>query len=288
MHARSLAGRRAGRFQKKSLGLQLIRRDDPIRLHRRVCRQLHRQLRPDGQCLQNNVQQTDNNNQRYADARAKIQRLRKRDKELTEQINFVPAVAGGIQLSPEAWGKKIETAKLRRDNEAKRGGCGRICEQRTQELTDMQAAKVNASARLVAIEERKQIRSELAEAETFAAAKPKTISVAQTQAASIAQWFDQNLDVERSKKDWAMLYISAGISLMISVFAHLCNLIRAMDLAGATKPVRERTLEITSETVPSNPQALIVASPQQKSEWAKLNLDELDRILTQMQTLKRA
>ncbi|HAF39540.1 MAG TPA: hypothetical protein DCG72_11195 [Gammaproteobacteria bacterium] len=181
--------------------------------------------------FEGNITQANNANLLFSDARSKVERLRKRDLELTSQINFKPKVGGGVWLAPEAYDKLASAAQLIRDNEAKRGGCGPICEQKTQELVDIQAAKENAIARQAAIAERKQIRSELKEAEEQAAKKPEQISVAAAQVNALATLFTQSLDPEKSTKDWTLIYVAVAISLAISVFAHLCNLVVALNLA---------------------------------------------------------
>ncbi len=181
--------------------------------------------------FEGNITQANNANLLFSDARSKVERLRKRDVELTSQINFKPKVGGGVWLAPEAYDKLASAAQLIRDNEAKRGGCGPICEQKTQELVDIQAAKENAIARQAAIAERKQVRSELKEAEEQAAKKPEQVSVAAAQVNALATLFTQTLSPEKSTKDWTLIYVAVAISLAISIFAHLCNLVVALNLA---------------------------------------------------------
>ena len=69
-------------------------------------------------------------------------------------------------------------------------------------------------------------------AEATAKETPKTFSVAAGQSEYLARLWEGKLDPDKKVMDWALIYVAVGISLSVSIFAHLCNLICAMNLAG--------------------------------------------------------
>ncbi|MGI9521254.1 MAG: hypothetical protein ACR2PG_06345 [Hyphomicrobiaceae bacterium] len=233
----------------------------------------------------------DHANRSRADARAMVQRLRARDAELTRRIALKPAIGPDVRLAPEAYAKLIETARLIRDNEARRGGCGPLCEAKTKELKDLEAAQANAVDRLAMIAERRQVRRALADAEVAAASHPPAVSVAKHQAEALASLLTQRLDLDKSVTDWTLIYVAAGISVLVSVFAHLGNLVVALNLAGVSPPgqslpkeiaVSEEAKMLTATDVPygwqDEPTAAPAATPHAAStRRLDASLRRLDR-----------
>lgn len=191
-----------------------------------------------------NIIAADNANLLFDDARAKVIRLRKRDGELTAQINWKPKAGGEVWLAPKAYDDLIEGAKQKAEhgrNIFKRSkGCTdttvKSSEVVCQLIKSLRATKENAIARNGLIEERKQIRAELKEAEQIASTRPKEMSIAANQSEYLARLFTQSLDPEQQVKDWTLIYVAVGISLLVSIFAHLCNLISALNLADLSEP----------------------------------------------------
>lgn len=103
------------------------------------------------------IQQATVQNARYDDGRENVEDLKRRiaffedrSKQLDAEMDkLVNQRVGGwaIQFrpaAPDALDGLIAAKTLERDNEAKRGGCGPICEQRTNELAHLQALKAIA------------------------------------------------------------------------------------------------------------------------------------------------
>ena len=190
-----------------------------------------------------NIIAAQNANTTHSDVRERVKRLRKRVSDLTKAINF----EGGVVLSdtkqkvyfnsPNAYDELIAAYSVKRENEdKKRGGCGIKCEGFIADVANLKGAKANAEKRLAFIQERSQTRKELKTAEAIAKETPKTFSVAAGQSEYLARLWEGKLDPDKKVMDWALIYVAVGISLSVSVFAHLCNLICAMNLAGVREP----------------------------------------------------
>lgn len=78
----------------------------------------------------------------------------------------------------------------------------------------------------------KQTRQEIKQAEVIAEDRPEEVSVAASQAEYLARIFSLNLKPDGNTIDWTLMGTSVAISLFVSIFAHLCNLIPALNLAN--------------------------------------------------------
>lgn len=131
------------------------------------------------------------------DARAEVKRIEKRIAEIRAQTAWKTTY-----LAPAAYDGLIRAAELIRDNEAKRGGCGRICEQKTKELEDLNANKANAEQRLALKAEMVQLERELVEAKAKSADNQVESSPALAQVKSLVAWVGFQKDASDGKLFW--------------------------------------------------------------------------------------
>lgn len=186
-----------------------------------------------------NIIAADNANRRYSDARFRVANLREREAKAAARVDFRPKVILSDTLqevtftNPKAYEGLISAYQTKATNEEKdRGGCGTKCEGFKTDVANLIGAQKSAMDRTVAIAELKQIRSELSEAQKAADKTPKSYSIAANQSEYLARLFTQSLKPGETVKDWTLIYTAVGISLLVSIFAHLCNLISALNLAG--------------------------------------------------------
>ena len=189
-----------------------------------------------------NIIAADNANQKHSDWRFRVKNLRERESKAAAQVDFRPSVTlsdtGQVVsfTNPAAYDNLIAAYEKKHYNEEhKRGGCGTKCEGFGTDVANLKGAQKSAIDRLGAIKELKQIRSELTLAQSKADKTPKEYSIAANQSEYLARLFTQTLEPGQVVKDWTLIYVAVGISLSVSIFAHLCNLISAMNLAGETE-----------------------------------------------------
>jgi hypothetical protein len=175
--------------------------------------------------LQTEIISAANTNQVAADAREKVARLRKRDEELTKQIDFKPTFGGSEWLAPASYDAMIVRAKNETENGrnifARSKGCTettlassqRVC----QLIADATAAKANAEARLQWVAERKQIRAELKEAEKYSKENQVAVSSAASQAEFMARFVTASLKPGQTVMSWTTMFTALGISILISL-----------------------------------------------------------------------
>ncbi len=178
-----------------------------------------------------------NKNRTFEDRRASIERLKSQRAEKQRQIEFAQHLG-----TPEGIEKQIAAAELIRDNEARRGGCGIKCEAKTKELTNLQADLENARKRDAAIADVTDLDAAIQAAEKVTAENGEEVSVAAAQAEYLARIFSLNLSPDSNTIDWTLMGVSICISFFISVFAHLCNLVPALNLANDDVPRETQTV----------------------------------------------
>ena len=165
---------------------------------------------------------TDNQNTRAKDARNEVKRLEKRAAE----IRATTAWKGAWQ-SPAAYDDMIEAARLIRDNEARRGGCGPLCEQKTLELAELTAAKANALQREALKKELLNIEGELRAAKATSAETPTQASAALTHAQNVAAGLTWQVDPDEKSTFWA----NYGLSLWSGIAVTFASMAAAILLA---------------------------------------------------------
>lgn len=214
--------------------------------------------------LQTEIIQAKNANTLAKDAREKVARLRKRDDELTRQIDFKPTFGGDEWLAPAAYDAIIMRAK----NETERG---RNIYQRSKECTDTTVAssqrvcqtiasalatKQNAIARRAAIDERRQVRAELKEAESYSKENQLAVSAGASQAEFVARFVTANLRPGQAVMDWTTMGTALAISFLISLLGWTLNaaaiLLPAPTPAAATEP-RRAPIALPAEPAPLDP-----------------------------------
>lgn len=165
---------------------------------------------------------TDNQNTKARDARSEVTRLEKRAREIRATTAWK-----GTWQSPKAYDDLIAAARLIRDNEAKRGGCGPICEQKTRELADLSAAKANALQREALKKELTNIEIELRSAKLRSAETPTRASAALTHAHNVAAGLTGQVDPGDKATFWA----NYGLSLWSGVAVTFASMAAAILLA---------------------------------------------------------
>jgi len=161
---------------------------------------------------------TQNANTLARDARTEVNRIEKRIAEIRAQTAWKTTY-----LAPAAYDGLIRAAELIRDNEAKRGGCGRICEQKTKELEDLNANKANAEQRLALKAEMVQLERELVEAKAKSADTPVESSAAMAQVKSLVSWVTLFIfgNTTGEQGDVAMFWGNNSIMLVTCVLTTL-------------------------------------------------------------------
>lgn len=165
---------------------------------------------------------TDNQNTKAKDARSEVKRIEKRIAEIRGQTAWQTNY-----LAPSAYDDQIEAARLIRDNEAKRGGCGPLCEQKTQAMADLTAAKANALHRQSLKREMVQLERELKEAKVASAETPTRASAALTHAQNVAAGLTGQVDPDNTSTFWA----NYGLSLWSGVAVTVASMAAAVLLA---------------------------------------------------------
>lgn len=183
-------------------------------------------------------------NTRATNAKTRVTNLQKRIDDIRAQTAWQTTY-----LAPEAYDALIESAILARDNESKRGGCGRICEQKTQELAELRANKANAERRIALKAEMDQLMLELKEAKLDVAETPTTVSAAVTHAMNFQSWVTGKMQPDESTLWWS----NNGITLAGSVATSLAGLIASFLMGVMAPPLRARYVEPSSAPVSPNP-----------------------------------
>jgi hypothetical protein len=174
-----------------------------------------------------NVIQAQNKNLAHEDARTKVKRLRAELKGYQAVID-----APGPWMTSKDAQAALNRTVAAKEREGNRVRCGPKCEALDARARDLQLELGKAKAREDAIAGRKRVQGLLKAAEAEAGDKPKEISVAAAQAEYLARIFSLDLKPDGDTVDWTLMGTSVAISLFISIFAHLCNLIAALNLAN--------------------------------------------------------
>lgn len=177
--------------------------------------------------MKGNIIEAQNLNLIHEDARTKVARLRAKDAQLAAAIG-----TPGAWMSAEDAQKALDRTIAARDREADRITCGPKCEALDARARELRLEVAKAKAREAAIADRERVQAELIEAEKAAADTPKHISVAANQAEYLARIFSLDLKPDGDTIDWTLIGTSIAISLFISIFAHLCNFVTALNLAN--------------------------------------------------------
>lgn len=199
-----------------------------------------------------------NQNTLARDARAEVKRLEKRIGEIRATASWRSSF-----LAPGAYEKMIVAAELIRDNEAKRGGCGRICEQKTKELQQLRADKANAENRLALKAELVQLERELVEAKSKSADTLETASPALAQIKSLVSWVNFDRNITENKIFWgnnAIILIGAlfaNIGIIALAFERGLHVIQEGS-QGQREQRHAAPMQLTSQTV---------SEPQERDSW---------------------
>ncbi len=180
---------------------------------------------------QSDLVRTDNANTKAKDARNEVKRIEKRIAEIRSQTAWQSKY-----LAPKAYDDQIEAARLIRDNEARRGGCGRICEEKTKAMADLTAAKANALYRQSLKAEMMTLESELRDAKLASAETPTQASAALSHASNVAAGITGQIDPSAGAKFWA----NYGLSIWSGIAVTFASMASAILLAfsGAVMPTR--------------------------------------------------
>lgn len=191
---------------------------------------------------------TDNQNTKAKDARNEVQRLERRAAE----IRATTAWKGAWQ-SPAAYDDMIAAARLIRDNEERRGGCGPICEKKTLEVAELTAAKANALQREALKKELLNIEGELRAAKAASAETPTRASAALTHAQNVAAGITWQVDPDDKSTFWA----NYGLSLWSGVAVTFASMAAAILLAfsGAMRVVEGHQVQPQRQPWESRPLA---------------------------------
>ena len=166
----------------------------------------------------------DNQNNVAHLAKSEVERLEKRAADLTRRINWRPETTKGEILAPEAYDDLIRSAQLARDNESKRGYCGRICEAKDLELAQLRAGKAMALERNALIAERKQVESELAGARTRSAEHGEHSNPAKASVGAIIGWFHKAGALSENSLYWGANGLQLAITFILQAGMVICGL----------------------------------------------------------------
>lgn len=180
-----------------------------------------------------------------SNAKTRVENLQKRIDDIRAETAWQTTY-----LAPEAYDALIASAQLARDNEANRGGCGRICEEKTQELATLQANKANAEKRLAMKAEMDQLLIELKEAKLEVAETPTTVSAALTHASNFQSWVTGKMAADDATLFWS----NNGITLAGSIATSIAAVVTSMLMGWLPKPARHlRHAEAPPAPVSRNP-----------------------------------
>ncbi|MEY2961358.1 MAG: hypothetical protein RLZ60_1188 [Pseudomonadota bacterium] len=221
------------------------------------------------------------------DTRGEVIRIEKRIAEIRAQTAWKTTY-----LAPSAYDALIAAAELVRDNESKRGGCGRICEAKTKELAELQAAKANAQHRLALKAEMVQLERELVEAKAKAADNKVESSAALAQVKAMVAWVGFDRNASEAKVFWG----NNAIMLITCVLTTLGIIYLATEL-GADQPVERRPEPVHAPRYLPEPAALQTepAPVRQAAQAARMDTyrrttpveeqqtDNLDRLRREME-----
>lgn len=197
-----------------------------------------------------NTVRATNINTEARDARREVQRLETRIAEIRNQTAWKTTY-----LAPDAYDGLIRAARLIRDNESKRGGCGPLCEQKTKELETLNADKANAVHRLALKAEMVQLERELVEAKAKSAETQMTSSAALAQVKSVVSWFTGT----RNSDETSMFWGNQSIVLWGAIFVTLGIIYLASEIGSHVAPVaatepRRAPIALPAEPTPLDPQ----------------------------------
>lgn len=155
---------------------------------------------------------------------------------------------------PESYTARIEAAKLKADNEAKRGGCGRVCEARKAEHASLIAEQAIAADRLAVAEEIKATKTKLTEARKDAGSKTKGVSTAASQGLVLATLVSGDLKPSTEAQQWTNIGISALLALFF-ITAGLLNFVAYAfeGLGGSVRKAVDNFTETVSQALPPRP-----------------------------------
>jgi hypothetical protein len=161
---------------------------------------------------------TEVQNTNASNAINEVARLEKRASEIRAQTAWQ-----STYLAPSAYDSLIDAARLIRDNEARRGGCGPLCERKTTEMAELQANKANAEQRAVLVAEMKQVSEELRNAKSNVKETPKVGNPALAPIIGLVSWATLSLDHETAQVQWGLnsfvLMLTAVITAAIWYFS---------------------------------------------------------------------
>lgn len=155
---------------------------------------------------------------------------------------------------PESYTARIEAAKLKADNEAKRGGCGRVCEARKAEHASLIAEQAIAADRIAVAEEIKATKTKLTEARKDAGSKTKGVSTAASQGLVLATLVSGDLKPSSEAQQWTNIGISALLALFF-ITAGLLNFVAYAfeGLGNTARKVVDNVADVVSQALPPRP-----------------------------------
>lgn len=177
----------------------------------------------------------DNQNDKAKNARSQVVQLEKRISEIRQTTAWK-----GEWQSPKAYDDLIEAAQLIRDNEARRGGCGPICEEKTKELANLTAAKANALHRHALKQEMIALERDLKEAKVASAETPTRASAALTHATNLAAGLSGQINPDGKEKFWANYKLSALFGLTVTLASIAASILYGVVVGTAKREHHER------------------------------------------------
>lgn len=190
-----------------------------------------------------------NQNTKAGDLRGEVKRLNDRIASIKGQAAWQTSY-----LDPAAYDSLIAAAELIRNNEAKRGGCGRLCEDKTKELASLQANKANALQRRALLDEMRGLERELVDVKARSADTQTVASAALTQIEKLAQLFTGSLAPTADMKERVYLLITAVLGLVMSIAPAVGGFFighRAREASGYDEPAPTYTRPLIASDTPS-------------------------------------
>lgn len=244
------------------------------------------------------------------DTRARVDRLRLRDEELTKQIDFWPTNELGLLMAPDAYSKPIETQQFAVALESSKGGCRDRCLAEKHALTKLVQARDLSIDRSKKITERDQIRKELVEAENTAEAKPPKVSpidvITSKLGALPMYWSAGSLDASENIKEIIYLLITvvlgSGLTILSGGLGYGSTWLRGHsegpvkpesrfeDRPWLSGPAGHTPHPLHAQPLPQSPHSggthISVTSHGGNDDGFRASMEQLDRILARVQARK--
>lgn len=186
----------------------------------------------------------DGRQEQVAEAKSSLALAEKQLGALMEQNGWAASVTA------DALRAKIESANLAIAQEAKRGGCGKLCLERTKERDTLQSQIALAEQKGKLVDQIEATKRWIADARTKAESTAHVSSKIVAQTKFVSQLATFEIEPGRDALTWTQIGIGAAISLVTTFLAMVCYFVAFGERKEIVSPAHVREIMASASPTP--------------------------------------